>query len=104
MNVGCSRPIDANGLGMTPQGAPAEIAGVRALFPALPETPQVLATWEGLIARYRPAGKRAHDARLVALMIEHGVPRLLTFNHADFAQYTEIEALPPFDVPGNQRT
>lgn len=29
-------------------------------------------------------GKRAHDARLAALMTLHGVPNILTLNVADF--------------------
>ncbi len=103
MYVVCSRPVSANGLGMTPQRAHAEIDGVRALFQVLPETSQVYPTWQGLIAKYAPAGKRAHDARLVALMIEHHIPRLLTFNDVDFAQFVEIAALNPFDVLGVPR-
>ncbi len=103
MYVVCSRPISANGLGMTPQRAHAEIASARALFQVLPETPQVYSTWEGLIAKYGPVGKRAHDARLAALMLEHHVPRLLTFNDADFSRFVEIAALNPFDVLGIPR-
>ena len=30
-------------------------------------------------------GRRVFDARLVAVMLAHGVGRLLTFNAADFA-------------------
>ncbi len=36
-------------------------------------------------------------------MIEHHVPRLLTLNDADFAQFGEIAALNPFDVLGVPR-
>jgi len=103
MYVVCSRPVSANGLGMTPQRAHVEIAGARALFQVVPETPQVYPTWERLIAKYALAGKRAHDARLVAIMIEHQVARLLTFNDADFARFTEIVTINPFDVLGIPR-
>jgi predicted nucleic acid-binding protein len=103
MYVVCSRPVSANGFGMTPQGAYAEITRVQALFPLLTETAQVYPTWEGLIAKYAVHGKRAHDTRLVAIMIEHRVPRLLTFNDADFEKYAEIVALNPFDVLGVAR-
>jgi hypothetical protein len=50
-----------------------------------------------------PKGKQAHDTRLVALMIEHRVPRILTFNDADFRRFTEIEPLKPFDVLANSQ-
>lgn len=98
MYVVCSRPTTANGFGMTPQQARAEIASARALFQLLPETTQIYPTWEGLVAKYAIHGKQAHDARLVAIMIENHVPRLLTFNDGDFSQFAEIVALNPFDV------
>ena len=103
MFVVCSRPVSANGFGMTPQRARAEVASARTLFQMLSETPQVYSTWEGLIAKYPVAGKRAHDVRLVAMMIEHRVPKLLTFNDEDFKQFVEIAAANPFDVLGLPR-
>jgi predicted nucleic acid-binding protein len=98
MYVVCSRPLSANGLGMTSQQALAEIAAAHALFQLLPETSQVYPTWEGLVAKYAIQGKQAHDTRLVALMIEHRVPKILTFNDADFRRFEEIAALNPFDL------
>lgn len=98
MYVVCSRPAVANGFGYTPQRAYAEIAATRALFEILPETAQVYPTWEGLIAKHAVQGKQAHDTRLVALMVHHRVPKLLTFNDADFRRFSEIEAVNPFDL------
>jgi predicted nucleic acid-binding protein len=98
MYVVCSRPSNANGFGYSPQQACAEIAAARALFEILPETAQVYPTWEGLIAKYAVQGKQAHDTRLVALMIQHRVSTLLTFNDADFRRFSEIRSLNPFDV------
>jgi predicted nucleic acid-binding protein len=104
MYVVCSRPINANGFGMTSQQSYAEITRTRSVFQLLPETPQVYPTWYRLIGQYAIHGKRAHDARLVAMMIEHHVPRLLTFNDDDFRQYTGIAILNPFDVVGLPRS
>ena len=98
MYVVCSRPASVNGFGYTPQRACAEILAARALFQILPETSLVYPTWEWLIAKYAVQGKQAHDTRLVALMIEHRVAKLLTFNDADFRRFVEIQALNPFDV------
>jgi hypothetical protein len=41
--------------------------------------------WKRLIIEQPVTGRRAFDARLVAVMLAHGVARLLTFNGADFA-------------------
>jgi predicted nucleic acid-binding protein len=98
MYVVCTRPATANGFGMTASQACAEIVAIRAVFELLPETAQVYPTWEGLIAKHAIEGKRAHDVRLLALMIQHRVPKLPSFNDADFHLFREIETLNPFDV------
>jgi predicted nucleic acid-binding protein len=64
----------------------------------LSESARVYPIWEGLIAKHAVLGKQANDARLVALMIHHGLVRMLTFNDADFRRFTEIEPVNPFDV------
>lgn len=104
MYVVCTRPIAVNGLGMESAAALAEISGLRGIFQVLGETPQTFPIWESLVAKYPIRGKQAHDARLVAVMIEQRVPRLLTYNDADFRFYTEIEVLNPFDVLQVPRT
>jgi predicted nucleic acid-binding protein len=103
MYVVCTRPVAQNGLGFPPPRAHQELVQARTLFGLLPETSNVYATWEGLVAKYAVAGKPAHDVRLVALMLEHRVDRILTFNDRDFARYAEIKALNPFDVLGVPR-
>ena len=103
MYVVCSRPSSANGLGMTTQQSHAEIAKARSLFQLLAETEQICTRWERLIGQYVIQGNRAHDVRLVAMMIEHHVPRILTFNDGDFRQFSEIATLNPFDVLGIPR-
>lgn len=35
-------------------------------------------------------GKNAHDARLVAAMVRHGLTHILTFNAQDFSRYRGI--------------
>jgi hypothetical protein len=88
---------------MTPEEAHTELTNARAMFHLLSETAQVYPTWEGLVARYAISGRHGHDARLVAVRIEHQVPSLLTFNDADFKEFTEIVALNPVDVLGVPR-
>lgn len=43
-------------------------------------------------------GKRAHDARLAALMQTHGVRHIHTFNVSDFVGFTGIQAVSPAQV------
>ncbi len=35
-------------------------------------------------------GKQAHDANIAATMLTHGIPRLLTFNAADFRRFDPL--------------
>lgn len=40
-------------------------------------------------------GKRVHDANIVATMLAHGIPRLLTHNVADFSRFAGIITVVP---------
>jgi predicted nucleic acid-binding protein len=80
-----TRPVAANGLGLTAAVAEARAAGFEALFPLLPDTPDIYPAWKALVAAAGVIGKRVHDARLVAVCHAHGVGRILTFNAAHFA-------------------
>jgi predicted nucleic acid-binding protein len=84
-----TRPVDANGLGYTTEQASAEVSALKQLFDLLPELP-LQEEWERLVAHYHVSGKNAHDARLVAAMVVHGVDNILTFNVQDFERYKEI--------------
>jgi hypothetical protein len=48
-----------------------------------------------LVADKAVLGKKAHDARLVAAMLRHGVTHLLSFNAPDFARFQEVTAVDP---------
>jgi len=50
----------------------------------------VYQTWLQLIHDYRVRGIQVHDARLVAAMLVHGIPKILTLNIADFGRYAGI--------------
>ena len=103
MYVVCTRPAAQNGLGLSVAQAHPEVVRARTLFQLLPETGRVYQIWEGRVAKYAVTGKPAHDARLVALMIEHRVDRILTFNDQDLVRYAEVRPLNPFDVLGIAR-
>ena len=63
----------------------------------LDETPDVWERWFELLERCQVAGKRTHDARLAALLVERGIRRLLTFNTADFPASWGVDAFHPVE-------
>jgi predicted nucleic acid-binding protein len=93
--VVATRPVAANGLGLSTAAALAEVTRLTALFPLFPDTPAVYPEWLRLVSTHQVSGKNAHDARLVAAMAVHGISHLLTFNIADFARFPGITVLDP---------
>jgi predicted nucleic acid-binding protein len=81
-----TRPIGANGLGLSAQIADGLAATYEATFPLLPETPDIFPAWKAIVTALAVVGKQVHDARLVAVCHVHGVSQLLTFNVAHFAR------------------
>ena len=105
--VVCTRPIsEYGGLGRTNESALAEIARVADLAKLLPDTRDVYPEWLRLIDEMKIAGKRGHDARLVAAMNVHGLRTILTFNAKDFTRYPGIQVLSPEELAAswNART
>lgn len=92
-----TRPVGENGLGFTIEQATDEVSALKRLFLLLPEKP-LLQAWERLVTRYHVSGKNAHDARLVAAMIVHGIDSILTFNVPNVARFTEITVVDPRTV------
>ena len=92
----CTRPIAARGgLGLSISDVFEAVEALESEFDLLPDRPDAYGIWKDLVTRYAVVGASVHDARLVATMIAHRVPRLLTFDTEDFARYAEIEALDP---------
>jgi predicted nucleic acid-binding protein len=60
--------------------------------------PAVTAELFALLTTIPAAGKQVHDANIIATMLAHGIPRLLTHNVADFnrfAGHITVEPLVP---------
>ena len=93
-----TRPIAANGLGMSVAEAALEIARLRPTFTVLDDVPAILPEWERLVIHYGVVGKNAHDTRLVAAMAVHGIGRILPFNSSDFQRYAGFTVVTPDDV------
>ncbi len=96
--VVATRPVAANGLGMSASEASVELARLQALFPMLPDAPALFVEWRKLVTTHSVLGKNAHDARLVAAMACHGITHLLTFNAQDFSRYPGLTLLDPAAV------
>jgi predicted nucleic acid-binding protein len=96
--VVATRPVAQNGLGLNSIQAEGELVRIESLLPLLPETASVYAEWRLLVIAHQVTGKNAHVARIVALMMVHGISRILTFNTRDFARYPGITAIDPATV------
>lgn len=91
--VATTRPVAANGLGLTLEQARANIEAFRANLHLLPEERPVLPTFWQLLDIAPCHGKRLHDAHLAATAIAHGVDQILTLNGAHFESFTSKVAV-----------
>jgi len=95
----CTRPLDRNGYGLSPQEADRRARLFEEKLQLLPDGLLVHREWRALLVTHNVSGVQVHDARLVAAMRVHGIRRILTFNEKDFARYPDIEALHPRAIP-----
>ncbi len=90
-----TRPREVNGLGLATADADRHLSKIESLFTRLPEPSDISERWRELAACHCVIGRQAHDARLAALMISHGIDTIITLNNTDFTRYSEITALTP---------
>lgn len=83
-----TRPVERNGLGMNLTAAEAELKRLEAFFPILPDIPEIYQEWKRIVIEYGVMGVNVHDARLVAVILAHGLTHILTFNISDFKRYS----------------
>jgi len=93
-----TRPAESNGLGLEVDEAAAELDGLKTIFDLLPDTPAIYPKWETLVRTHQVKGKEAHDARIAAAMLAHGVTHILTFNGGDFKRFAGVTTIDPADV------
>lgn len=74
----CTRPLDKNGLGLSPAQTDGEVTHLETLFPVLPDAAGTYAQWRRLVVKHAVSGVQVHDARIVAAMVAHSIPYLLT--------------------------
>ncbi len=93
-----TRPIAANGLGLSIVKTSLEIKKFKRYFIFYDDIPNIFAEWENLVLKHNVLGKNVHDTRLVAAMLTHNITHLLTFNTKDFKRFTEITVIDPQNV------
>ena len=96
--VAATRPLTANGLGMTTQDAERSIQLLLEDLSLRLDERGIFGRWQSLVTKHEVKGKNAHDARLAAAMQRHGLTRVLTFNTADFSRFAGIDAVSPHDL------
>ncbi len=93
--VVCTRPVESNGLGMSPSDVETRASEIKRLMTLFQDERAIFPEWEKLVVSHQVKGKPAHDARLVAAMHRHGLKHLLSFNASDFSRYSTITVLSP---------
>jgi predicted nucleic acid-binding protein len=72
-----------------------DVQGFEAGLTVLDDGPEITARLLEIIKQYSVTGKQIHDANIVATMLVHDIPALLTHNTADFKRYQEIITVLP---------
>lgn len=96
--VVATRPTEVNGLGLNVADAEQVVSEWMNFFSLRRDERGVFDLWHELVKANDVKGKNAHDARLVAAMLRHGVTNLLTFNAPVFLRYSSIRVFSPADV------
>jgi predicted nucleic acid-binding protein len=96
--VVATRPREQNGLGMSAAATADELRRIKSMFILLPDTPAIYPAWEALVIDRSVIGKPAHDARLVAAMMVHGITAILPYDKSGFSRYHGIEVVRPDEV------
>jgi predicted nucleic acid-binding protein len=95
----CTRPATARGgYDLTVAETAKRLRLLERLCTVLPETPAAYPIWKQLVQSYAVQGVQVHDARLVAMMLAHGVTTILTLNAGDFQRFKSIAAVAPQQV------
>lgn len=96
--VVATRPVDVNGLGLSPEATEEWVEHFLRLYVLLVEDRGIFERWYDTARRYRCVGKVAHDARLVAAAEAHGLTHLLTWDGGHFTRFTGLQLLEPQSV------
>ena len=88
-----TRPVEANGLGLTVPDAVANVEQFLGFANLFEETEEVALRLRELAKELDVRGPRIHDANIVATMLIHRIPVLVTQNSSDFIGFGGIKTL-----------
>ncbi len=95
----CTRPSTARGgFDLSVEQTNRRVAIIKKYFQILPDSLATFEEWQRLVLEHQVIGVQVHDAKLVASMVVHRVPDLITFNLNDFKRFPMINAHHPHDV------
>ena len=93
-----TRPVEANGLGLTLAAAVGNNRAFAERATVLEETRGVANRLPRVAEAAGCRGKQLHDANVAATMLEHGVTRVVSANPKDLTRFEGIEVIPLSDV------
>ena len=85
-----TRPLSQNGFGYSGEDTMKEVQDLLGTYTFLNDPADLFINWQQLIHRYKPLGKTAHDAKLVAFMKGHEIQEIYTLNPGDFNSYADL--------------
>jgi predicted nucleic acid-binding protein len=88
-----TRPPAANGLGLPLADALDNVRAFRERAVLLAETGKVVDRLQALLREVACRGKAVHDANVIATVLAHGIPAVVTSNLADFARFGRYVSL-----------
>lgn len=93
-----TRPVDKNGYGLSIERVRKHVAEIELFCLAITEDDRSFAIWKDLVSTYSVTGVAAHDARLVSIMLVHGISTVITLNERDFRRDAGITAVTPDQI------
>lgn len=93
-----TRPSDKNGYGLSLERVTRRMHWVEQFCDVVTEDGVSLRLWKDLLTTYSITGVTVHDARLVSVMLAHGISHILTLNDRDFRRYGSIVVLTSGDL------
>ena len=85
-----TRPVEANGLGLSASDAEAKIDSFESMFSLLEETADVFPAWKSLAHSAMAIGKQVHDVRIVAICQVSGIEHIFTFNTRHMTRFAAL--------------
>ncbi len=89
-----TRPFKYNGRGLAEPLVARMVDLIRRFSRLQLESEASLDVWLKLVQQLHVMGTSVHDARLVAIMLEGGIDRVLTYNEGDFRRYKVVGIQP----------